>query len=174
MGIKGFKGCSDGTSSMGECELCGAVKISVRQVKTGKTEVTACTRCVEKMNLAPDFQSSTQQRPRQFATTPVKRSKHDIMSRGSTELAEDFHKRITKARNAKEWSQQELAKKMSETINVVKSAESGKRPTDSVIKKLESVLEIQLMIERTASETQFIQSGPSRGMTFGDYLKDLR
>ena len=38
---------------MGECELCGAVKVSVRRVQTGKTEVTACSRCVEKLNLGP-------------------------------------------------------------------------------------------------------------------------
>ena len=30
---------------MGECELCGAVKVSVRRVQTGKTEVAACALC---------------------------------------------------------------------------------------------------------------------------------
>ena len=59
-------------------------------------------------------------------------------------------------------------------INVIKAAESGKRPTDAVIRKFESILKIELMVEREAEETRFINSGSSRGMTFGDYFNDLR
>ena len=90
------------------------------------------------------------------------------------ELADDFAKRIQQARATRQWSQQQLAKKMAETVNIIKSAESGKRPTDSGVRKFERVLGIKLMVERTASESRFIDAGPSRGMTFGDYLNDLR
>ena len=38
---------------MADCELCGAMKVSVKRVKMGKTEVTACGRCIDKMNLGP-------------------------------------------------------------------------------------------------------------------------
>ena len=38
---------------MADCELCGAMKVSVRHVKMGKAEVAACARCSEKMNLGP-------------------------------------------------------------------------------------------------------------------------
>ena len=96
------------------------------------------------------------------------------MTRSSKELAPDFHKRIAKARSERQWSQQQLAKRMAETVNIVKAAESGKHPTDSVVKKFERVLNIQLMVERTAEESRHINAGPSRGMTFGDYLNDLR
>ena len=90
------------------------------------------------------------------------------------ELADDFAKRIQHARATRQWSQQQLAKKMAETVNIITSAESGKRPTDSVVRKFERVLGIKLMVERTASASRFIDAGPSRGMTFGDYLNDLR
>jgi len=96
------------------------------------------------------------------------------MSRSSKELADDFHKRIARARSSRNWTQQQLAKKMAETVNIIKSAESGKRPTDSVIRKFEQVLSIDLMVERTASESRHINAGPSRGMTFGDYFNDQR
>ena len=96
------------------------------------------------------------------------------MSRSAKELAPDFHKRISKARADRQWSQQQLAKKMAETVNIVKAAEAGKQPTDSVVKKFERVLNIQLMVERTAEESRHVNAGPSRGMTFGDYLNDLR
>ena len=160
---------------MGECELCGAVKVGVKRVRTGKTEVAACTRCIDKMNLAPKTEAPGIQRARSFASAPSPRKrKNDIMARSSKELADDFHKRIAQARAARNWSQQQLAKKMAETVNIIKSAESGKRPTDSVIRKFERVLSIDLMVERSANENRHINAGPSRGMTFGDYLNDLR
>ena len=160
---------------MGECELCGAVKVSVKRVRTGKTEVAACTRCIEKMNLAPKSEAPGLQRSRAFASAPSPRKKkNDIMTRSSIELAPDFHKRIAMARSERQWSQQQLAKRIAETVNIVKAAESGKHPTDSVVKKFERVLNIQLMVERTAEESRHINAGPSRGMTFGDYLNDLR
>lgn len=95
------------------------------------------------------------------------------MTRSSKELADDFHRRISQARGARQWSQQELAKRIAETVNIVKAAESGKRPTDAVITKFERTLNITLMVERSANETRQMNSGPARGMTFGDYLNDL-
>ena len=160
---------------MGECELCGAVKVGVKRVRTGKTEVAACARCVDKMNLAPKAEAPGLQRSRSIASAPSPRKKkNDIMNRSKKELAPDFHKRIAKARSDRQWSQQQLAKKMAETVNIVKAAESGKQPTDNVVKKFERVLNIKLMVERTAEESRHVNAGPSRGMTFGDYLNDLR
>jgi len=158
---------------MGECELCGAVKVGVRQVRTGKTEVLACSRCIEKLNLGPKGEAPGLQQARRSGA-PSSTRKNDLMSKGAKELAPDFHKRIAKARGGLNWTQMQLAKKMAETINVIKAAESGKRPTDAVIRKFESILKIELMVEREAEETRFINSGSSRGMTFGDYFNDLR
>ena len=172
---KGFKERDRDLEGMGECELCGAVNVGVKRVRTGKTEVAACSRCIEKMNLVPKSEAPGLQRSRSFASAPKPRKrKNDIMSRSAKELAPDFHKRISKARADRQWSQQQLAKKMAETVNIVKAAEAGKQPTDSVVKKLERVLNIQLMVERTAEESRHVNAGPSRGMTFGDYLNDLR
>ena len=70
-------------------------------------------------------------------------------------------------------SQQQLAKKMAETVNVIKSAESGKRPTDAVVRKFERILSIELMVARSAEETRHVSAGPQRGMTFGDYFNKL-
>jgi uncharacterized protein (TIGR00270 family) len=157
---------------MGECELCGAVKVSVRQVRTGKTEVLACSRCTEKLNLGPKGEAPGLQKARNRSGGAAPR-KNDLMTRGKKELASDFHKRIARARSGRNWTQVQLAKEMAETINVIKAAESGKRPTDAVIKKFESTLGIALMVEREAEETRFINSGSSRGMTFGDYFNNM-
>ena len=66
--------------------------------------------------------------------------KNDIMTRSNKELVDDYSKRIVNARKERQWSQQQLAKRMAETVNIVKAAESGKRPTDSVITKFERAL----------------------------------
>ena len=160
---------------MGECELCGAVNVSVRRVQTGKTEVAACGRCVDKLNLAPKGTAPGIARSRNISRAPSKKKKRtDLMNRSSKELAHDFHKRIAKARASRNWNQQQLAKQMAETVNIIKAAESGKRPTDAVIQKFERILNIVLMVDRSADETRFINSGPSRSMTLGDYFDDLR
>ena len=159
---------------MGECELCGAVKVSVKRVRTGKTEVAACERCIAKMNLAPKVEAPGLRRARAMPRTPSPRKrKNNIMTRSSKELADDFPRRISQARETRQWSQQELAQRMAETVNIVKATESGKRPTDAVITKFERALNISLMVERSANETRHVNAGPSRGMTFGDYLNDL-
>ena len=67
-----------------------------------------------------------------------------------------------------------IGKENVETVNIIKAAESGKHPTDAVVRKFERVLNIKLMVERTAEESRHVNAGPSRGMTFGDYLNDLR
>lgn len=95
------------------------------------------------------------------------------MTRSSKELVDDFHRRIAQARGDRQWSQQQLAQRIAETVNIVKAAESGKRPTDSVITKFERTLGITLMVERSANESRQVNAGPTRGMTFGDYLNDL-
>ena len=60
---------------------------------------------------------------------------------------------------------------MAETVNIIKAAESGKTPTDSVVKKFERVLGITLMVESKPEETKRIVSDGSRKMTLGDYFK---
>ena len=96
------------------------------------------------------------------------------MNKQEKELADNFAKLILNARESKGWTQAQLGQRMAETVNIIKSAEAGKRPTDSVIRKFEQVLSIDLMVERTADEARHINAGPTRGMTFGDYLNDLR
>ena len=163
---------------MADCELCGAMKVGVRHVKMGKTEVAACSRCCEKMNLGPKETAPGLSRALNMSARPTFSSKgkkgKDIMLKAEKELAEDYPQRIMKARKAKGWNQATLGKRMAETVNIIKAAENGKRPTDSVLKKFERVLSITLFVSSTPSETRRLDSSSSRGMTLGDYLDDIR
>ncbi len=168
-----------GSDIMGDCELCGAMKVGVKHVKTGKTEVSACSRCIEKLNLGPKpvapglaraFSPTTRTGGMNTKTSGSSPRGKSIMTRSEKDLADDFSLRISTARKQKNWNQSQLGKRMAETVNIVKSAESGKRPTDSVIKKFERILGISLMIEHRSVDTRVLDSGPSRGITLGDYF----
>lgn len=158
---------------MSSCELCGAEKVTVRSVRMGRAEVSACNRCRDSMGLTEKEVAPGLQRARNMRSNsaPQKSSrKKNIMSRGKKELADDWTSRVITARESKGWSKKELASKLAETINVISSLENGKPPTDAVIRKLERMLDIELMVDATPREEQRLGGGPGRGLTLGDYL----
>jgi ribosome-binding protein aMBF1 (putative translation factor) len=130
------------------------------------------------MNLAPKQEAPGLAQARR---TPLSKPKsrgfnrNNIMNKQEKELADNFAKSILNARESKGWTQAQLGQRMAETVNIIKSAESGKPPSDSVVKKFEMILGIELMVEASSDHQSMIgQSSNSRGMTIGDYLKDLR
>jgi len=160
---------------MGDCEICGAMKVGTRTVSMGRANMQACKRCSEKMGLeekvAPGIkQSRTFSNIAAGGNKMPKRGRKDIMIRGEKELAPDFKRRVSAARTAKGWDKKELAHRMAEKINVIQNVESGKRPTDAVLRKLEKTLDIVLMIDRTSDSHRQISQGDSRGLTLGDFL----
>ena len=167
---------------MADCELCGAMKVGVKRVKTGKTEVAACARCIEKMNLGPKetapglakAQSGHARTGSSSSYAARGKKGKDIMLKTEKELAPDFGKRISAARTAKGWNHATLGKRMAETVNIIKATESGKRPTDGVLKKFERVLGISLWIMSTAEATTPLDRSENRGMTLGDYFETKR
>ena len=158
--------------TMADCELCGAMKVGVKQIPMGKTVVSACSRCVDKMGLAPKEVAPglkiAQNRPPTVYSS--RKSGKNIMVKNSKELSENFSSIISEARKKRGWNHAALGKRMAETVNVIKSAENGKHPTDSVIKKFERVLGISLMVDSKPEETSRLYKDNSRGLTLGDYF----
>ena len=167
---------------MGECELCGATKVSTRTAIRGRSSIEACNQCMEKMGLSapepsPMKQKSTQHRvgvsnPRGSST---KRGKgHDIMNRRAEELRDDFGTIIRQAREEKGWDQRELAKRMAERVNIIQHTEGGKRPTDAVVTKFERILDIKLMVMREIAEESHIRRSSDRPMTMADLYEQAK
>ena len=158
---------------MGECEVCGAMKVGTRSVLMGKAQVNACTRCVEKLGLAPKAVAPGLKMSNSRVNAGYRpKRRNNIMAKSEKELVDDFASRISNARSAKGWNHAELGKRMAETVNVIKSAESGKPPTDSVVKKFERVLGITLMEVSGPTETSRVVKGNNRGMTLGDFFNN--
>ena len=161
---------------MADCELCGAMKVGTRSVTMGKAQVEACKRCVDKMGLVEKAVAPGLQKARTNATSGgyggLGRKGKDIMLRGEKELASDFARRVSTARTQRGWDKRELARRMAEKINVINNVETGKRPTDAVVRKLERTLDITLMVEASPDENRHINTGDGRGLTLGDFLRD--
>jgi uncharacterized protein (TIGR00270 family) len=158
---------------MGSCEICGAEKVGTRKVVMGRADVSACTRCIDSMNLEPAATPITKLQSKPGLSSGYSKtggSHRAIMGRGEKELAADFASQVTKAREKMGLDKRQLAKKLAEKVNVIQSVEAGKWPTDAVIRKLERFFDIELMIVIVPEETSMVGQAPGSGMTLGDYL----
>ncbi|MBN16712.1 MAG: hypothetical protein CMB37_00940 [Euryarchaeota archaeon] len=160
---------------MGDCEICGAMRVGTRSVVQGRSPIEACKRCIERMGLdtsSPVNTKSPQKSSRVGGTSGgyggIGQKGKDIMMRNATQLRDDFGPAVRQARENNGWEQRELAKRMAERVNVIQSTESGKRPTDAVIKKFERILGIKLMVLREDSGETKVASSSSRGLTMAD------
>ena len=70
-------------------------------------------------------------------------------------------------------SQQDLARRINEKINVIQKIESGSIPQDSVLKKIEKILELQLMMEISSSNNRMIGKSDSKEMTIADISEEV-
>lgn len=163
---------------MADCELCGAMRVSTRAVIMGKAQIQACKRCVDKMGLvehkvAPGLSNiNTSRNSTSGGYGGIGKKGKDIMLKREKELHSNFDKIVTRAREERGWDKRELARRMAEKINIINSVESGKRPTDDVIRKLERTLGLKLMVDSKPDENRHVQSGKRRGFTLGDFLLD--
>ena len=145
----------------------------------GKAQVQACKRCSDKLGLEPKKVAPGLAQARTTGANPtsggyggIGRKNKDIMLRGEKELTSDFSRLVSVARNKRGWDKRELAREMAEKVNVINNVESGKRPTDAVIRKLERTLDITLMVDASPDENRHVKTGEVRGLTLGDFLLD--
>lgn len=162
---------------MGSCEICGSSKVATKRASSNGRDVLACERCMKAAGLKPNITgvslSSNPGNVRGFGGYGgLGRSGKDIMVRDEKELAPDFGQRVIDARRKRGIEQRDLARAISERINIIQRVEKGHHPGDPVIKKLERFLDIELMIERSPEEQRKVGPDAGRAMTLGDYIQD--
>jgi len=93
----------------------------------------------------------------------------------SEELIEDFDIQVRKARESKNWSREELGKKISDRVSVITRIETGKMTPDvKLTKKLEKALNIKLLEKvNNVDLNQFVNSS-SGERTLGNIMKIKR
>ncbi|MBN1540221.1 MAG: TIGR00270 family protein [Candidatus Thermoplasmatota archaeon] len=153
---------------MSFCERCGRrSRLQLVEIEGARMYVCPdCSRFGKAMKEEKDVPSpvSTVLRPK-----PERSAKPDALTKRSKELAEDYPRRIQRAREKKGWSREELGRKLSERVSIITKLENGEmRPPDSLIKKLERTLEIELM--EYVEEIHMTAGAGSRGMTLADFI----
>lgn len=100
---------------------------------------------------------------------PQKSRPRDVFDLMVGDIVDDFNVIIREARMAKGWTQKDLAQKIKEKENLIKKIETGFIPEDQVLKKIEKVLEIQL-IESVDSDTKTFGSSATKTI-LGDVIR---
>ncbi|MDI6702946.1 multiprotein bridging factor aMBF1 [Methanothermobacter wolfeii] len=151
------------------CEICGK-RIVGKPIKT-KIDSSVMDVCKECSRFG-----KVQREPRKPRKSPVKR--RPARSRGPEpiyEVVEDYGKIIRAERESRGWSREDLAERINEKVSVINRIESERMEPDiKLAKKLERLLNIQLLEKFEGDETDKIEAGGFRGATIGDIARIKR
>ncbi|HJJ90555.1 MAG TPA: multiprotein bridging factor aMBF1 [Methanocorpusculum sp.] len=165
------------------CELCGTSltkKGKLVQIE-GAKPMRVCDKCaklgtevqVSKPASTGFGRTSVLHRGLVHASSTSIPRKRDMFDYMEGDIVEDFSKRIASARQAKGFSQKDLAFVLKMQEGDIKKLERGERePTEVERKKLEAELDIKLL-DRDGGSNVF-QSGNVSTTTFGDILQIKR
>ena len=159
-----------------QCEICGAeIRGKPICITVDNSELQVCQKC------APYGKPVDKRTPVSRKISPVVRAvprtgsrpKKDFFDILKDELLDDYDRIIREAREAKGWSQEDLAENIKEKASLIKKIERSEIiPEDSVRKKLEHTLNIRLT-ERVEVSGQEV-SHFKKDTTLGDIVKIKR
>lgn len=159
-----------------ECEICGkpVPENNPIRAKIEGSVMVVCKECaklgtIQKAPPKPRFQQNKKGRKN---TQPKRNYRND---EPTEELIENYNTTVRNAREAKNWSREDLGKKINERVSVINRIESGKMtPDPKLTKKLEKALNITLLENvNDVDLNQFINSS-SGERTLGNIVKIKR
>ena len=160
-----------------ECEICGkpVPEHNPIRAKIEGSVMVVCKECSKlgKIQKAPPKPRYVQQKNKKQKDTRNKN--YSRRDEPSEELIEDFSNEVRKARESKDWSREDLGRKINERVSVITRIETGKMTPDiKLTKKLEKTLNIKLLEEvNNVDLNQFINSS-SGERTLGNIMKIKR
>ena len=178
---------------MVQCEMCGAETATPKTVKVEGAELQVCADCADFGTEVTTGESSSSTTKYSTETTGTSAGGAQSPSSGSSgssspttrsrsrrdmfeemdEIASDYDDRIRRARESAGLSQAELADQLNEKASFIRKLERGESlPNDTIRRKLERALEIDLAEGSSGSDEEEWSSGDSAsGMTLGDVVK---
>ncbi|MFQ5986705.1 MAG: multiprotein bridging factor aMBF1 [Thermoplasmata archaeon] len=147
------------------CEMCGTEQDRLRTVLVEGTRLMLCDQCArfgEEIHPPRPPSASLPRRPRRPRGRPTAETEDD--------LAADFPDRLRRAREARGWKREELARKINEKLSVLEKLEKGRmRPPDALVSKLERTLQVRL--RERVEEGEGPLHTESRPLTLGDLIR---
>lgn len=163
-----------------ECEICGkpVPENNPIRAKIEGSVMVVCKECsklgtIQKAPQKPRYVKQNKKQNKRPATT--RNRSYSRNDEPTEELIEDFSFEVRKAREAKDWSREELGKKINERVSVITRIETGKMTPDTKLtKKLEKALNIKLLEKVDNIDlNQFINTS-SGERTLGNVMKIKR
>lgn len=124
---------------MPECEICGRVIDRPRKVSIDGTILETCNNC---SSLGRPVRTKSK-KVRVKMSVPLPK----IEEIKPKEIVSDFSKILREKRESMKLMQKDVALKLSLPLSLIKRAESGFRPDDSIVEKLERFYGISLFEE---------------------------
>lgn len=165
-----------------ECEICGkpVPENNPIRAKIEGSVMVVCKECsklgkVQKAPPKPKFVKNNNNKKTNRRPTTTRNRPYSRNEEPSEELIEDFSFEIRKAREAKDWSREDLGRKINERVSVITRIETGKMTPDiKLTKKLEKALDIKLLEKVDNIDlNQFINTS-SGERTLGNVMKIKR
>lgn len=161
-----------------ECEICGkeVPEHNPIRAKIEGSVMVVCKECsklgtIQKAPPKPKFRKQNKSKK----SNNTKNKSYSRNDEPTEELIEDYEMAIRNAREAKDWSREDLGKKINERVSVITRIETGKMTPDiKLTKKLEKTLNIKLLEKvDNVDLNQFINSS-SGERTLGNVMKIKR
>lgn len=173
---------------MVQCEMCGTETGSPKTVKIEGAELEVCDDCADFGTEVRTEQTSSAST--KYSTSSSSGSGSSTSSRGSSgtsgggggrsrdmfdemdEVVQDYDDRIRTARESEGLTQEELAKQLNEKASLIRKLERGDvLPSDSIQRKLERALSIDLTMGGSDDDTEWSGGSSTGGTTLGDVVK---
>jgi putative transcription factor len=174
---------------MVQCEMCGAETASPKTVKVEGAELDVCNECADFGTEVRTQQSSSGSS--KYSTSSSSGSGSSSRSSGSgsssqssgsnrrrdmfddmDELAQDYDDRIRRARENRGLSQSDLANELNEKASLIRKLERGDTlPNDTVQRKLERFLEIELGGAGSVEDSEWESDRSPGSYTLGDMVE---
>lgn len=163
------------------CEVCGQ-KIHGKpyRVMIEGAKLTVCGKCAKLGKIIweepkPKTPTLRMKTPTRHLTLKTKsRKPPQAVAESTLELIEDFDVKIRQARRKLRLSHEDLGKKISEKVSVLKKIETGKMtPDNKLATKLEHTLKIKLLVQHSEEKVPKakVPKPVSRELTLGDLIQ---
>ncbi|MCR5027176.1 MAG: multiprotein bridging factor aMBF1 [Methanobrevibacter sp.] len=160
-----------------ECEICGkpVSETNPTRAKIEGSVMVVCKECaklgtIQKAPPKPRFQQNKK------GKRNTKQQKRNYRNDEPTEeLIENYNTIVRNARESKNWSREDLGKKINERVSVINRIESGKMtPDNKLTKKLEKALNIKLLESVNEVDLNQFINNSSGERTLGNIMKIKR
>ncbi|MEM0150506.1 MAG: multiprotein bridging factor aMBF1 [Thermoplasmata archaeon] len=150
------------------CEVCGKEVPRLKKVIIEGAIMNVCDECA-KLGIPVEEKKVTN--IHKYVKEPkIEKTRKDDLLDENEILVDDYGERLKRARESKNLTLEEAAKKLLEKKNVLSKLEKGEmRPDKNLIKKLEKFYGIKLTEKITISVTE--SKSKKENLTLGDLIK---